>query len=83
MARRTRTSVYGLRELFMERMTSLVVSPLITWKRASFRRSCTCSGPSPKSEASTSPALSAASTALGSVTKRNVTRSSLGRPFTW
>ena len=82
-ARRTRTSVKGLRELFIAMTTSLVVSPTMTLNRASRLRSEMCSGPRPKSEASTSPAFSAAIAAFGSAMKRKVTRSSLGRPFTW
>ena len=68
--------------LFIESVTSLVVSPTITWKRASFLSSSTLSGPMPNAETSMSPALSAARAELGSGMKRNTTRSSLGSPFT-
>ena len=70
IARRTRLSEKGFLLLFIESVTSLVVSPTITWKRASFFSSSTLSGPMPKAETSTSPALSAASAALGSGMKR-------------
>ena len=83
MARRTRTSENGFFELFIARITSFVVSPRITWKRGVLRTTSTDSGPRPNAITSTSPALSAASAALGSGMNRNVTRSSFGRPLTW
>ena len=70
MARRTRLSVYGFLVLLSDRVTSLVVSPRITWNRGSFLSSSTLSGPRPKPETSTSPDFSAASAEFGSGMKR-------------
>ena len=68
--------------LFIESVTSLVVSPTMTCRRGSFLSSSTLSGPMPKAETSMSPDLIAASVELGSGMKRKTTRSSLGSPFT-
>ena len=70
IARRTFVSEYGFFELLSDSVTSLVLSPRITWNRPSFLSSSTLSGPMPNDETSMSPDLSAASVALGSAMKR-------------
>ena len=70
MASRTRLSEYGFFELFSDSVTSLVVSPRITWNRGSFFSSSTLSGPRPNPDTSMSPDLSAARAEFGSGMKR-------------
>ena len=83
IARRTRTSENGFLELLSASTTSFVVSPRMTWRFALRRTTSTDSGARPNAITSMSPAWSAARAAFASGMKRNVTRSSFGRPLTW
>ncbi|MOA54974.1 hypothetical protein D3C78_1786830 [compost metagenome] len=73
MARRTRTSLKGLRALLMAMMV-LAREPLTsTWKRSLALNCATLRGDT-RGKQSTSPAISAATWAAGSGMKRNVAR---------